>query len=59
MEQMVSIIGPSGSDSNVTGQAKADQPLVRSYTHAISKNAKTGAYGIAVQITDLGSNPSE
>ncbi len=31
---VVSIIGPSGSDSNVTGQATADQPLVRSYKHA-------------------------
>ena len=56
---VVSIIGPSGSDSNVTGQATADQPLVRSYKHAVSKNAMTGAYGIAVQITDLGSNESD
>ena len=55
----VSIFGPSGSDSNVSGQATADQPLVRSYKLAISKNAKTGAYGVAVQITDLGSNDSD
>ena len=53
----VSIFGPSEA-GHIGGQAKADAPLVRSFKHAVSKNAKTGAYGIAVQITDLGSNPS-
>ena len=54
---VVSIFGPSEA-GHIGGQAKADAPLVRSFKHAISKNAETGAYGIAVKITDLGSNPS-
>ncbi len=54
----VSIFGPSEA-GHIGGQAKADAPLVRSFKHAISKNAETGAYGIAVQITDLGSNKSD
>ena len=54
---VVSIFGPSDA-GNIGGQAKADAPLVRSFKHAISKDAETGAYGIAVKITDLGSNPS-
>ena len=57
---VVSIIGPANSDANVEAvDASADAPLVHSHTLAISKNAKTGAYGIAVQITDLGNNKSD
>ncbi len=53
----VSIFGPSKA-GHTGGQASADAPLTRAFKHTIGDDEETGVYGIAVKITDLGSNSS-
>ena len=55
----VSVQGPPNSNANTSDGAKgakAGDPLMYTVTETIKAAAKTGAYGISVKITDLGTN---
>ena len=55
---IVSIFGPDHTTAAnlAKDEATADEPKVHSLEHSIGAETRTGKYGIAVKITDLGGN---